>query len=111
MVEKLNVILKDLKEHDFALFQSNGLVLKQGEKFFHNLNVKQTRCDEAKGRTCNHQKIRSEVMTEHHSRAYTNSTSLKVEGKKKTAESELKERGGELKTTFNEFMESVLETS
>ena len=28
MVEKLNVILKDLKEHDFTLFQSNGLALK-----------------------------------------------------------------------------------
>ena len=25
MVEKLNVILKDLKEHDSTLFQSNGL--------------------------------------------------------------------------------------
>ena len=33
MVEKLDVILKDLKEHDFTPFQSNGLALKQGEKF------------------------------------------------------------------------------
>ena len=46
-------------------------------------------------------------MTEHHSRAYTNSKSTKEEGKKKTAESELKERGSELKTMSNEFMDSV----
>ena len=109
MVEKLNVILKDLKKHDFALFQSNGLALKQGENFFHSLNVKEIRCAEAKGRTCNHQKIRREVMTEHHSRAYTNSKSTKEEGKKKTTQIQRKERGSELKTTSNEFMESVFE--
>jgi len=33
MVEKLNVILRDVKEHDSTLFQSNGLALKQGEEF------------------------------------------------------------------------------
>ena len=48
IVEKLNVILKDLKEHDSTLFQSNGLALKQGEKFVHSLNVKQIKCVEAK---------------------------------------------------------------
>ena len=37
MVEKLNVIMKDLKEHDSTLFQSNRLALKQGEKFVHSL--------------------------------------------------------------------------
>ena len=41
-----------------------------------------------------------------HSKAYTNSTSTK--GKQKTAESQMKERGSGLKTTFNEVMESVL---
>ena len=39
MVEKLNVILKDLKEHHSTLFQSNGLALKKGEKFGHSLNT------------------------------------------------------------------------
>ena len=42
MVEKLNVILKDWREHDSTLFQSNGLALK------HSLNVKQIKCVEAK---------------------------------------------------------------
>ena len=37
MVEKLNVILKDVKEHDSTLFQSNGPALKQGENFVHSL--------------------------------------------------------------------------
>ena len=37
MAEKLNVILKDLKEHDSTLFQSNRLALKQGEKFVRSL--------------------------------------------------------------------------
>ena len=37
MVEKLNVIIKDLKEHYSTFFQSNGLALKQGEKFVHSL--------------------------------------------------------------------------
>ena len=44
-----------------------------------------------------------------YSRAYTNRTSTKGEGKKKTAESQMKERGSRLKPTSNEFMESVLE--
>ena len=44
-----------------------------------------------------------------YSRAYTNSTSTKGEGKKKTAESQMKEKGSGLKPTSNEFMESVLE--
>ena len=48
MVEKLNVILKDLKERDSTLFQSNGLSLKQGEKFVSSLNVKQIKYVEAK---------------------------------------------------------------
>ena len=48
MVERLNVILKDLKEHDSTLFQFNGLALKQGENFVHSLNVKQIKCVEAK---------------------------------------------------------------
>ena len=43
-------------------------------------------------------------------KAYTNSTSAKGEGKKKTAESQMKERGSALKPTSNEFMESVLKT-
>ena len=44
-----------------------------------------------------------------YSRAYTNSTSTKGQGKKKTAESQMKEKGSGLKPTSNEFMESVLE--
>ena len=32
IVEKLNVILKDLKEHNSTLFPSSGLALRQGEK-------------------------------------------------------------------------------
>ena len=44
-----------------------------------------------------------------YSRVYTNSTSTKEEGKKKTTQIQRKERGSELKTTSNEFMESVFE--
>ena len=44
MVEKLNVIWKDVKEHDSTLFQSSGLALKQGEEFAHSFNVKQIKC-------------------------------------------------------------------
>ena len=36
MVEKLNVKLKDVKEHDSTFFLSNGLALKQGEEFVHS---------------------------------------------------------------------------
>jgi len=36
-----------------------------------------------------------------YSRAYTNSTSTKGEGKKKTAESQMKERGSGMETTSN----------
>ena len=48
LVEKLNVILKNAKEHDSTLFQFNGLALKQGEEFAHSFNVKQIECIEAK---------------------------------------------------------------
>ena len=68
MVEKLNVILKDLKEHDSTLFQSNGLALKLGEKFVHSLNVKQIKCEEAKLT-----KVRQDMETpEHKKRSYDN---------------------------------------
>ena len=40
--------MKDVKEHDSTLFQSNGLALKQGEEFAHSFNVKQIKCREAK---------------------------------------------------------------
>ena len=40
MVEKLNVILIDLKEHDSTLCKSNGLAIKQGEKYVPSLNKK-----------------------------------------------------------------------
>ena len=49
MVEKVHVILKDVKEHDYTLVQwSNGFALKQGEKLSHSFNVKEIRCIEAK---------------------------------------------------------------
>lgn len=48
MVEKLNVMLKDVKEHDSTLFQSIGLALKQGENFAPRFKVKQIKCIEAK---------------------------------------------------------------
>ena len=49
MVKKnCHVHLKDLKEHDSTLFQSNGLALKQGKNFVHSLNVKQIKCIQAK---------------------------------------------------------------
>ena len=44
MVEKLNVTLENVKEHNFTLFQSNGLALIQGEEFAHCFNVKQIEC-------------------------------------------------------------------
>ena len=51
-----------------------------------------------------------EVTTTYQFKAYTNSTSTKAEDKRETEESQLKERGSGLKTTANEFMESVLKT-
>ena len=47
MVDKLNVILKDLKEHDSTLFLVYGLSLKEGENFVHSLNAKQIKYVEA----------------------------------------------------------------
>ena len=48
MLGKLKSVVKALKEHDSTLFQSNGLILKQGEEFAHDFNVKQIKCVEAK---------------------------------------------------------------
>ena len=41
MFGKLDGMVKDLKGHDYMLFQPNGLTLKQGEEFAHNFNVEQ----------------------------------------------------------------------
>ena len=35
MFDKLDVLVKDLKEHDSTLFQPNGLALKQGERLLY----------------------------------------------------------------------------
>lgn len=48
MFDKLNGMVKHLKEHDSTLFQPNGLTLKQGEEFAHDFNVEQIKCIEAK---------------------------------------------------------------
>ena len=40
MLGKLKSVVKALKEYDSTLFQSNGLILKQGEEFAHDFNVK-----------------------------------------------------------------------
>ena len=44
MLGKLKRVVNVLKEHDSTLFQSNGLILKQGEEFAHDFNVKQIKC-------------------------------------------------------------------
>ena len=41
MFEKLDGMVKHLKEHDSTLSQPNGLTLKQGEEFAPNFSVKQ----------------------------------------------------------------------
>ena len=48
MLEKLDGMVKDMKEHDSMLFQPNGLTLKQGEEFSHDFNVEQIKSIEAK---------------------------------------------------------------
>ena len=48
MFDRLNGILKQLKEHDSTLFQTNGLILKQGEEVAHDFNVEQIKFVEAK---------------------------------------------------------------
>ena len=50
MLGKLKSVVKALKEHDSTFFQSNGLILKRGEEFAHDFNVKQIKCVEAKVR-------------------------------------------------------------
>ena len=44
MFDKLDGLVKHLKEHDSTLFQPNGLTLKQGEEFAHDFNVEQIKC-------------------------------------------------------------------
>ena len=44
MFDKLDGMVKHLKEHDSTLFQPNGLTLKQGEEFAYDFNVEQIKC-------------------------------------------------------------------
>ena len=46
--EKLNGLLKNLKDHDSTLFRTNDNTLKHGEKFHHDFNVKHIASVEAK---------------------------------------------------------------
>ena len=39
-LEKLDVLLKNLKDRDSTLFQTNGIKLKKGKEFQHDFNVK-----------------------------------------------------------------------
>ena len=48
MFDKLDSMVKDLKEHDSMLFQPNGFTLKEGEEFAHDFNVEQIKSIEAK---------------------------------------------------------------
>ena len=48
MFDKLDGMVKDLKEHDSMLFQPNGLTLKQGEEFARDFNVEQIQSIEGK---------------------------------------------------------------
>ena len=48
LFDKLDGMVKDIKEHDSMLFQPNGLTLKQGEEFAHDFNVEQIKSIEAK---------------------------------------------------------------
>ena len=112
MVEKLKGTLKNVKERDSTVCRSHGLALKQGEEFAHSFNVKQIECIEAKLT-----KFKQDMEAlENKKRSYDSIFKgihkqhfKKGEGKKKTAESQMKERGGRLKPTSNEFMESELE--
>ena len=48
MFDKLDVMVKDLKEYDSTLSQPNGFALKEGEEFAYNFNVGQIKSIEAK---------------------------------------------------------------
>ena len=58
MFDRLDGMVKDLKEHDSTLFQPNGLTLKQREEFAHNFNVEQIKSIEA-----NLLKVKQDVET------------------------------------------------
>lgn len=44
----LNGIVKQLKEHDSTLFQTNGIILKQGDEFAYDFNLEQIKFVEGK---------------------------------------------------------------
>ena len=48
MLDKLDVMVKDLKEYDSTLSQPNGFALKEGEEFAYNFNVGQFKSIEGK---------------------------------------------------------------
>ena len=112
MLGKLKSVVKALKEHDSTLFQSNGLILKQGEEFAHDFNVKQIQCVEAKV-----QKVTRDTETLEQSKDSFRSIFKglhrdisKGRRKKKTVENRMQEKRKGLKTTFNECIVFVSET-
>ena len=116
MLGKLKSVVKALKEHDSTLFQSNGLILKQGEEFAHDFNVKQIKCVEAKV-----QKVTRDTETLEESKNSFRSIfkglhrdriskGRRKKEKKKTVENRMQEKMKGLKTTSNECIVFVLET-
>ena len=104
MFDKLNGMVKHLKEHDSTLFQPNGLTLKQGEEFAHDCNVEQIKCKQDMEMLEENKKsfhtIYKGIHKEHTRRG---------EERKKTEENQMKGRRSGMQTTSNECMESVLE--
>ena len=104
--------MKALKETDSTLFQSNWLILKQGEEFAHDFNVKQIKCVKAKV-----QKVTRDTETLEESKDSFRSisffyieTSAREEEKKKTVQNRMQEKRKGLKTTSNECIVFVSET-
>ena len=113
MLGKLKSVVKALKEHDSTLFQSNGLILKQGEEFADDLNIKQIKCVEAKV-----QKVTRDTETLEESndsfRSIFNGLHRdpisRGRRKKKTVGNRMQEKRKGLKTTSNECIVFVSET-
>ena len=113
MFDKLNGMVKHLKEHESTLFQPNGLTLKQAEEFAHDFNVEQIKCIEAKLLKF---KQDMEMLEENKKSFHTIYKGIHKEHiskrrrKKETEENQMKGRRSGMQTTSNECMASLLET-
>ena len=106
--EKLDVLLKNLKDRDSTLFQTNGINLKKGEEFQHDFNVKHIANIEEKQKKVSQETDALSDGKKTFERIFKGLRGTYTSKKRKINEHRRKSKENDLKTTSGVFIISAL---